>query len=145
MSTYSKVVSILLVVLVVLILLVVYAVVTEDATTFFPLNNPKGTYKITRGCTEGQGWVEKTQSNGNLYCVEYKGTGVFMDSEVEKHNFFSVTVGKSNVALAPYIGKYVILKGGKFTSSTKQCIKDTCADFGGPCTVLDVYGIEIVR
>ena len=111
---------------------------------FFPLNDSKGTYKITKNCPNSQGWEQQPNADGYAYCVEYKGPGVFMNSETEKHDFFRITVGKSRADLEPYIDKYVRLKGGDFVYSTEQCIQSKCMEIGS-MAMLDVYGVEMVK
>jgi hypothetical protein len=123
----------------------VYAIVTDAPPSFFPLDNPRGEYKITRNCPNGQGWTEQFQGQGYAYCVEYRGPDVFMNDESGNTNFFRITVGKSNIGLEQFVGKQVRIVKGKYVSSSKQCIKNNCVNINGPYVVLNIDNLELVE
>jgi hypothetical protein len=125
--------------------LFVIAIIADAPPTFFPLNNPQGSYKITKNCPAGQGWVEEFNGQGRAYCVEYKGPDVFMNVKNGNTDFFRITVGKSTVDLEPYVGKQVRINRGKYVSSSKQCIQDDCVDIQGPYVVLNINDITLVE
>ncbi len=122
-----------------------WLIYTDEPPQFFPLNNPEGEYKISKKCPGGQGWGENINGSNNLYCVEYRGSGVFMDEESGNTHFFRVTVGKSKIDLDPYIEKKIKVIEGQFVSSSKQCILDNCSDIGGPYVVLNINNIELAE
>jgi hypothetical protein len=121
----------------------IWEIVTDRPPIFFPLNNPQGEYKITKGCPMEQGWNEQIMNPSNEYCVEYKGPDVFMNSEYGNTNFFRITVGKSNINLKEFEGKKVKNIQGQYVSSDKQCIQNKCVDIGGPLVVLDIDKLEM--
>lgn len=112
---------------------------------FFPLNNPNGSYRITRGCPATQGWQE-TDASGLAYqggfCVEYKGDGVFNPMRANS-NFYRITIGRARMELGPLLNRNVIIKSGKFTTVSRQCVNNSCASIGGPVTVLDITSLEV--
>lgn len=126
-----------------------WAIFSEDQPQFFPLNNSKAKYAIVKSTKFAQGTDENELVNSTSYLseprfyVEYRGDGVFMDDW--HNNFFRVTVGKSKVELEPFIGKDVIIKQGKFVSSSKQCIVDKCIDIYGPYVVLNIDKLEATK
>jgi hypothetical protein len=84
---------------------VIFKLLTEKPPNFFPLNDSRAEYRITKDCPNGQGSVEQIYSQGYAYCLEYKGNKVLL-KETENSNFFRVTVGKSKINLEQYLGKY---------------------------------------
>lgn len=120
----------------------VYEIITDKPPTFFPLNHPDGVYLITKTCPHGQGWTEQNPSQGNAYCIEYKGPDVLLNSENNNTNFFRITVGKSKIDLEPLVGKQVKSINGEYGSSSKQCIQNKCSEIGGPFVVLNIESIE---
>ncbi|QQG43333.1 MAG: hypothetical protein HYW45_04015 [Candidatus Daviesbacteria bacterium] len=121
------------------------AIFTDEPPHFFPLNNSKGEYRITKNCPNGQGWQEQFQGQGNAYCVEYKGPDVFINNENGNTNFFRITVGKSDIDLEQFNGKRVKYIEGKYTSSSKQCIQNKCIEIYGPLAVLNIEKLEIAE
>lgn len=119
-----------------------WEIFTDEPPRFFPLNNSQGEYRITKNCPNGQGWQEQFQGQGNAYCVEYKGSYVFMNNESGDTNFFRITVGKSKIDLEPFNGKKVRNIQGKYTSSSKQCIQNNCTGIYGPLVVLDIDKLD---
>ncbi len=119
-----------------------YLILNDEPPYFIPLNNSQGQYKITKSCPQGQGNNENFHDKGDGYCVEYKGPGVFRSDQ--NGNFFRVTIGKSRINLAPYVGKRVKNIKGKYVSSSKQCIQDRCISIGGPFVVLNIDSLEAV-
>jgi hypothetical protein len=120
---------------------IIYAFFIDSGIpTFFPLNNSQGEYRITKGCPNAQGWDKQGSTQGEGYCVEYKGSGVFGNT-----NFFRITVGKSQIELTPFINKKVKNIQGKYTSSSKQCIRDKCIEIFGGYAVLDIDKLELVE
>lgn len=123
----------------------VYQIITDKPPTFFPLNHPQGLYLITKTCPHSQGWTEQSPSQGDAYCVEYKGPDVFMNSENNNSNFFRITVGKSKIDLEPLVGKQIKSINGEYTSSSKQCIQNKCTEIGGPFVVLNIESVEVFK
>lgn len=117
----------------------------NDTPNFFPLKKSQGDYQITKNCPSGQGWGEHFAGEGNAYCVEYRGSDVFMNSQSGNSNFFRITVGKSAIDLEPFNEKKVKNIEGKFTSSSKQCVQDRCIDIYGPLAVLDIDKLELAK
>ena len=117
----------------------------EKPPAFFPLNDPKAEYQITKNCPNGQGWVEQIENPGYAYCLEYKGNKVMPLEGEQNINFFRVTIGKSNINLDPYLGKKVKNIEGKFVSSPKQCIQEKCIDIGGSWIVLNIDNLKIAE
>ncbi|KKS13211.1 MAG: hypothetical protein UU67_C0029G0014 [Candidatus Daviesbacteria bacterium GW2011_GWB1_41_5] len=117
----SSLVALIILGISVMILLSLFNGGTTDISTphFFPLDNPKGEYKITLGCLGGQGTtfnIEESKirygPNGTYdkYCVEYTGADICC---MGKTNFLRITIGKSKVDLEPFFGKRVKnIKGG---------------------------------
>ena len=122
-----------------------WKIFTDEPPHFFPLNNSQSEYKVTKNCPTGQGRQEQFQGQGSAYCVEYKGSNVFMNNESGNTNFFRITVGKSKVDLEPFNGKKVKNIEGKYTSSSKQCIQNNCSDIYGPLVVLDIDNLEVAE
>jgi hypothetical protein len=136
-------ITVLLIILIPLIAFIawfVWAVYTEKPPVFFPLNNPKGVYKVTKACPSAQGWEERTMTTGDLYCIEYKGTDVLFQEEGE--DFFRITVGRSDVDLEKYLGMEVRDIEGKFVYRGEQCILEKCTPQNGPRVVLDIYKLN---
>ncbi len=123
----------------------VYAIITDKPPSFFPLDSSQGKYIITKNCPNGQGWTEQFQGQGYAYCVEYKGSDVFMNDESGNTNFFRITVGKSNVDLEPFVGKQVRLVSGQYVSSSKQCIQNDCVNINGPYVVLNIDSLKLAE
>lgn len=123
----------------------IYEIVTDEPPNFFPLNDAQAEYRITKNCPDGQGWVEQTQSQGNAYCLEYRGNNVLWKEDHSNSNFFSITIGKSNINLETYIGKKVKNVKGTYTSSGKQCIQNTCVDISGPYVVVNIDSMELTN
>lgn len=123
----------------------VYEIVTDEPPNFFPLNDVEAEYKITKNCPNGQGWVEQTQLQGNAYCLEYRGNNVLWKEDHSNSNFFSITIGKSNVNLETYIGRKVKNVRGKYTNSGKQCIQNKCVDINGPYVVVNIDSLEFTN
>lgn len=122
----------------------IWAVLNDEPPQFFPLHNSQGTYLITRKCP-GQGNTERFHPKGAIYCVNYKGSGIFMNEENGNTNFFSVTVGKSKVDLKKFEDKQVKNIKGKFVTSSKQCIEDHCVNIKGPYVVLDIDTLDLAE
>ncbi len=121
-------------------------ILSDDVPDFFPLNHPQGTYTVTFGCPDGQNTDERQPGNGDRYCIEYRGPGIFVGvNENGKGRFLRITVGRSKVDLQPFIDKRVRILKGDFNSRSEQCIRDNCTGIGGPMAVLDIDGIETVR
>ena len=121
----------------------VYEIVADEPPIFFPLNDTQAEYRITKSCPNGQGWVDQTQAQGNAYCLEYRGNNVLMKEDHGNSNFFSITIGRSDINLETYIAKKVKNVKGKYTSSGKQCIQNKCIDIGGPYVVVNIDSMEI--
>jgi len=121
----------------------VWALYTDEPPHFFPLNNPKGEYLITKNCPGGQGWDKKQVGESNAYCVEYAGPDVFMNEKEGNSGFFRITVGKSNIDLEPFLNKKVKNIEGKYTQSSKQCIQGKCTHIYGPLVVLNIDKLEM--
>jgi hypothetical protein len=119
-----------------------WGILMDEPPQFFPLNNPQGTYVITKNCPS-QGWEENTTSNTHTYCVNYKGSDVFMNEEHGNKNFFSVMVGKSTIDLKEFEDKPITSIQGKFVGSSKQCIVDQCTEIGGPFVLLNITSVSI--
>ena len=123
----------------------VYEIVTDEPPNFFPLNEAQAEYKITKNCPNGQGWIEQTQAQGNVYCLEYRGNNVLWKEDHDNSNFFSITIGRSNINLESYIGKKVKNIKGKYTISGKQCIKNKCVDISGPYVVVNINRLDLAN
>lgn len=119
-----------------------WGIFTDEPPQFFPLNSPQGTYVITKNCSS-QGWEESTKSKMHTYCVNYSGSGVFMNKEHGNKNFFSVMVGKSTIDLKEFEDKSIASIQGRFVSSSKQCILNQCTEIGGPFVVLNITRVSI--
>jgi len=130
--------SIIALLLLLTILTIAWAIYTDEPPQFFPLDNPKGVYQITKGCPQAQGWEENGLTSGKAFCVAYKGPGVLLDAESGNNHFFSITVGKSKVDLTQYLGKEIKGIRGKWSNSSEQCIKGACIEINGPFVVLDI-------
>ena len=120
-------------------------VVLFSPPQFFPLDNPNGSYKITKGCPSRQGWWETGAAGmkyGDGYCVEYRGANVF-DPQHTNTNFYRVTVGASRQDLRPFLNRSVTITSGRFDSADTQCIAGACVALGGTGTVLTLRSIKI--
>jgi hypothetical protein len=123
-----------------------YAVITDEQPQFFPLDDPKAEYRITKTCPVAQGWGKRhPELKGDGYCVEYTGDHVLMKEDNGNTQIFTITVGNSDVALEPLLGKKVKNIKGKFVSSSKQCIQDECMYINGPHVVLSIDSLEVVK
>lgn len=122
----------------------IYGIITNKQPQFFPLDDAQAEYTITKNCPDAQGRREPKQNNlGNAYCLEYKGdNAMHIDEYYPNSKYFTVTIGKSDIDLATFIGKQVKNIQGEFVSSSKQCIKGNCVGIGGPFVVFDIDAIE---
>ncbi len=93
----------------------------DHAPQFFPLNNRRETYEITK-------------NDSGIYGLSYSGKSYY--------DINSVTIAKSPIELEPLVGKKVLLSG-KFASSTAQCIMDVCKNIGGPFIGLYINRITV--
>jgi hypothetical protein len=59
-----------------------------------------------------------------------------------ENGFYRITVGNSNVDLAPYVNKGVKHLTGNFVSSSEQCIMNECSPLPGNTVVLDIKTLE---
>lgn len=143
---WKKIILVLLLGVISLIGMFIYGIVTDRPPEFFPLDDIYARYKITKNCPNGQGWEPQTQFYiGHAYCVEYKGDKVLMKEDFQNTQSFTITVGKSNVDLEPFLGKMVENIRGEYDSSSQQCIQGSCVDIGGPFVVLNIDSLEIVE
>lgn len=122
-----------------------WAIATDKAPQFFPLQNQQARYTIVKSTSLVQGTVESGLTNESdpeaKYFVEYRGDGIV--GVTEESTFFRVLVGDSQVELEPFVGKDVSLTRGEFVSSSQQCIVGRCVDIYGPWVVLDIDGLEL--
>jgi hypothetical protein len=145
LATWKKVLILLFLGLVIFAGWFVYEIVTDEPPNFFPLGDTQAEYRITKNCPNNQGWVEQTQGEGIAYCLEYRGNNVLWKEDHGNSNFFSITIGKSNIDLSNYVNKKVKNIKGKYTSSGKQCIQNKCTDIGGPFVVVNIDRLELVN
>lgn len=146
LSTWKKILAIIIISIVLLISWFIYAVITDEPPHFFPLNDIQANYKITKDCPNNQGWNKSiTYQGGDAYCLEYTGNNVVWKEEYNNANFYRITIGNSKIDLESYIGKQVKNIKGKYRSSSKQCILNKCTDISGPYVVLDIDNLEIVK
>lgn len=123
----------------------VYSITTDQGLpTFFPLNDVKAEYRITKNCPNGQGWIEQPQVQGNAYCLEYRGDNVLW-KEDRGSEFFSITIGKSDLNLESYLGKKIKNIKGRYTNSGKQYIQSNCIEINGAYVVVDIDSLEVVN
>lgn len=123
----------------------VWAILTDKPPTFFPLNDKNATYAITKNCPGGQGWVEASGKYGDAYCLEYRGDHVFMKETHDNSEYFSITIGRSNIDLEPLVGRTVKNIDGEYASASKQCVLDVCTDIGGPYVVVNINSLEMTE
>lgn len=124
----------------------IWAIVNDKPPQFFPLNNPKGKYFVTKNCPpQGNHDNPRPEDPGELYCVIYRGKNVFMNEDNGKTEAFTVMVAKSRIDLNTFENKYIKNIKGEFVNSSQQCIKDKCVDLGGPWVVLNIDNLEAVN
>jgi hypothetical protein len=133
------------VVIVVFSVWIAWEFITDAPPQFFPLDNPKGEYRLTKMCPNGQGWNNSLYSQDKGYSIEYTGTGIFMSQDQANSSFYRICVGKSSVDLEPIMGKKIKKITGDFVSSSKQCVLDRCIEIGGPLVVLNIEKIEMTQ
>lgn len=150
MSLNKKVVWFLLVPSVILLILFIglqIAIYTDKPPTFFPVQNPEGSYTVLKShvgnlsckdiVTNAQAY---TQAENELFVIKYKGPGVFQGA-FDKTDCIYVYIGKSPLKLDQYVGREVNVNG-EFRTSDKQCIEKSCSRIG---TRFVVFNIKSIR
>lgn len=105
----------------------------------FSLTDPNGTYTIVRAFVPGSSNRKLTLSEGDYFRLAYTGKKMLRNID-RGSGYVAVQIGKSPIALDPFVGRQVTVKG-RFTHITQQCIQNQCISIGKS----PMMGVEITE